>query len=46
MWIFLLEEYGPDITFIRGKKNIVADTLSILSLNSNEETTQNPTYKK
>ena len=42
----MLEEYGPHIEYIKGEKNIVADTLSRLPLNRNEETTYNITYKK
>ena len=29
-WRLLLEEYGPEIVYIKGKANIVADTLSRL----------------
>ena len=27
-WILLLEEYGPEVKYIKGTKNIVADALS------------------
>ena len=30
-WMLLLEEYGPEIKYIKGPKNVVADALSRLS---------------
>ena len=30
-WRLLLEEFGPEIVFIKGLKNVVADALSRLS---------------
>ena len=33
-WRLVLEEYGPEIIYIKGKTNIVADTLSRLEYNS------------
>ena len=39
LWILTLEEYGLDIEYIKGEKNIVADALSRLPLNVNEDTT-------
>ena len=45
-WRLIIEEYGPDIEYTQGDKNIVADALSRLPLNGNQETTQDPTYKK
>ena len=42
----ILEEYVPDIEYIKGLKNIVADGLSIIPLNYNQETTQKSTYKQ
>ena len=45
-WRLVLEDYGPDIEYIQGDKNIVADALSIFPINSNQETTQESTYKK
>ena len=30
-WMLLLEEYGPEIKYIKGPKNVVADALSSLS---------------
>ena len=44
-WRFILEAYGPDIYYIKVEKNIVEDALSILSLNGNQETTQEYTYE-
>ena len=35
-----------DIAYIKVEKNIVADALSIFTLNGNQETTHNSTYKK
>ena len=46
IWILILEEYGPDIEYIKGENNIVADGLSIIPLNGNEETTQKSTYQQ
>ena len=45
IWGLLLEEYGPDIEYIKREKNIVSDALSRLPLTGNEETTQNSTYQ-
>ena len=38
-WRLILEEYGPYIEYIKGEKNIVADALSRIPLNGNQETT-------
>ena len=38
-WILIIEEYGPDIEYIKGEKNIVADWISRILLNGNQETT-------
>ena len=46
IWRFILEEYGSDIEYIKGDKNIVAYTLSIFTSNGNQHTTQEYTYKK
>ena len=46
IWRLILEEYGPDIEYIKGEKNIVADPLPRLPLNRNQETTQKFIYKK
>ena len=31
-WRLILEEYGPELIYVKGNKNIVADTLSRLEL--------------
>ncbi len=36
-WRLLLEEYGPELQYIKGEKNIVADALSRLEMMSVEE---------
>ena len=46
IWRLILKEYGPDIEYIIGEKNIVADALSRSTLNGSQETIQNSTYKK
>ena len=43
-WILILEEYGLDIEYILGKKNIAADALSCLLNNGNQDTTHESTY--
>ena len=45
-WRITIEEYGKDIEYIKGEKNIVADALSILTLNGNQETTKKSTYQQ
>ena len=32
-WRLYIEEYSPDLQYIRGKNNVVADTLSRLKMN-------------
>ena len=44
-WIIILEEYRPEIEYIPGYKNIVADSLSQLPIKENQETTHESTYK-
>ena len=44
-WRLILEDYSPDIEEIKGNKNIVADAPSILTLNGNQKTTHESTYK-
>ena len=34
-WRLILENYGPEIEYIKGEKNIVAEALSRLTLNRN-----------
>ena len=43
-WRLILEEYGPDIEYIMGKKNIAADALSRLPNNGYQDTTHESTY--
>ena len=43
--ILLPEQYGSDIEYIKSEKYIVADTLSIFTLNGNQDTTQEFTSK-
>ena len=45
-WRLIIKEYGPNIEYTKGKKNILSDALSIFSLNGNQETIHNSTYKK
>ena len=45
-WRLTLEDYDPGIEYIKGKKNIVTNALSIFPINGNQETTQESTYKK
>ena len=40
----ILEEYGMDVEYISGKKNIAADVLSRLPNKVNQETTHDSTY--
>ena len=35
-WRLLIEEFGPELTYIKGEKNIVADALSRLDIEDNE----------
>ena len=46
LWRLKLEEYGPDIEYIKVENNIVADGLSRIPLNGNQETTQKSTYQQ
>ena len=46
IWRLMLKEYVPDIEYIKGEKDIVADALSRLPLNVNQDTTHNSTYQK
>ena len=44
-WRLILEDYGPDIEYIQGDKNIAAEALSRFPINGNQETKQESTYK-
>ena len=46
IWRLMIKQYGPDIEYIKGEKNIVAYTLSRLPLNGNQETTYKSNYRK
>jgi hypothetical protein len=39
-WRLVLEEFGPDLQHIKGEKNIVADALSRLDFDNNQEILQ------
>ena len=41
-WRLILEEYGPELLYIKGEENIVADALSRLDLKDDEETPSTP----
>ena len=45
-WRLILEDYGPDIEYIKGEKNIGYDALSRITLNRNEDTTYKFTYQR
>ena len=45
-WRLIIEEYGPDIQYIKGEKNIFAYVLSRITLNGNDDTTQKSTYQQ
>ena len=45
-WRLILEEYGTDIEYTKGDKNVLAAVLPIFTLNTNTETTHKSTYKK
>ena len=42
----MLEEYVPDIEYIKGEENLVLDALSRLPLDGNQASTQKSTYQK
>ena len=46
IWRLILEDYGPNIEYIKGEKNIVADALSRMPSNGNEDITENSIYQK
>ena len=39
IWILILEEYGLHIEYLKCEKTMVADTLSRLPFNGNQDTT-------
>ena len=41
-WRLLLEEYGPDIVYIKGTDNIIADALSRIPIKGDSETEKTP----
>ena len=43
-WTLILEDYGPDIEYKQGNKNILADALSLFPNNGNQATTKESTY--
>ena len=36
-WRLILEEFGPELKYIKGKNNVVADVLSRLEMSDNQE---------
>ena len=46
IWRLILEEYAVDIEYIQDGKNILTDELLRLSINGNQETTHESTYRK
>ena len=36
-WCLILEEFGPELKYIKGENNIDADALSRLKMNDNQE---------
>ena len=44
VWRIIQEEYSPYIVYITDNKNMVADALSHLPINKNQETTHESTY--
>ena len=46
IWRLILEEYAPEIEYIKGERNIVAGALLRLPLNGKQETAQKSTYNK
>ena len=45
-WRLILEDYGLDIEYIKGDKNILADALSIFLTKRYQETKQKSNYQK
>ena len=36
-WRLILEEFGPELKYIKGENNIVADALSLIEISDNQE---------
>ena len=36
-WRLILEEFGPELKYIKGENNVVADALSCLEMSDNQE---------
>ena len=36
-WRLILEEFGPELKYIKGENNVVADALSLLEMSDNQE---------
>ena len=36
-WILILEKFGPELRYIKGENNVVADALSRLGKSPNQE---------
>ena len=36
-WRLILEEFGPDLKYIKGENNVVADALSCLEMSDNKD---------
>jgi hypothetical protein len=43
-WRLIIEEYGPELKYIKGERNIVADALSRLDMSSDKSHTAEETY--
>ena len=46
IWRLILKEYGPDIEYINGERNILIDRLSRIPLFWNQGTTHKSTYQQ
>ena len=36
-WCLILKEFGPELKYIKGENNVVADALSCLEMSDNQE---------
>ena len=36
-WRLILEEFGPELKYIKGENNVVVDALSCLEMSDNQE---------